>query len=51
MDKRAFVIQPFLSRERRPAMKTMIGIFLLVVLFAIPAFGEDEEIPYNYAIK
>ena len=32
-------------------MKTMIGIFLLVVLFAIPAFGEDEEMPYNYAIK
>ena len=32
-------------------MKIIIGLSVLVVLFAIPAFGEDEEIPYNYAIK
>jgi sensor domain CHASE-containing protein len=44
MKKRVLMIQKLLSRKRRLTMKTIIGISILFILFAIPAFAQDYAI-------
>jgi hypothetical protein len=38
------MIQKLLSRKRRLTIKTIIGISILFIFFAIPAFGQDYAI-------